>query len=55
MCHMENGGSLKLFVTNELIQENRCSLKDYMQSATQITGMNNFPTREENLFCQEWK
>lgn len=52
---MEYGGSLKLFVTNELIQENRCSLKDYMQSTTQITGMNNFPTREETLFCQEWK
>lgn len=43
--HGKERGGLKLFVPNELAQENMCSLRDYMQSATQITEMNNFPTK----------
>lgn len=40
------GGHLKQFVPYELVQKNRCSLRDYTRSAKQKAAMNHFPMRE---------
>lgn len=46
------GGNLKHFISNELAQKKRCSIRDYVQSAKKKAEMNHFPTRGENIFAR---